>query len=134
MCISLLYSKKKKYCLLGLIKKKKETKEIKFIDVQEPDFNNHITNFKKPESPTVNIVHFAEQEDDTDLTESIRSNPADVVRKHLLPKVVSVVVHPHIVRGRLKCDSAVRFIFNYLGYGNWSQLLNFKGCQLLRLV
>ena len=105
----MLCSKKNKNCLLGLMKKKKETDEIKFIDVQERESSNHITNSKQLKATTLNIIHFAEQEDDTDLLGSEVSNPSAVVRKHLLSKVVTAVVHPVIVKGRNECESAVRY-------------------------
>lgn len=102
--------------MLGLLLKKKiETEEIKFIDIQDQDSNsNHIvttfTNEQQLQPVIPNIVRFAEQEDDTDLvTVPERSNPADVVRRHLLAKVVTPVVQSVIVRGRQECESAVRF-------------------------
>jgi hypothetical protein len=52
----------------------------------------------KSESPIINIVHFAEQEDDSDLEESPDSEAVNLVRKHLLSKCVSATLVPDNVR------------------------------------
>ena len=122
----------KKHGLLALMKKKKETEDIKFIDTQEQDNSStHVIKSEQiPVSPTLNIVHFAEQEDDTDLTLSGESsNPAYVVRKHLNAKIVTAAVHPvnikrNYTRGRRERDSAVR-------NSSYSFLLHFHTLQIL---
>ena len=115
----------KKPGLLGLFAKKK-VGEIKFIDIQDQD-NTTNTNLENENSPSpppspipdvlnnIQAVRFAIQEDDTDLIVSgfEGSSPADVVRQHLLAKVVNAVVQPVIIRGRRDCECAVRIFVLY---------------------
>lgn len=93
------------------MKKNKKRDDIKFIDIEQQSTNNNDLLL----SPTINIVHFAEQEDDSDLSEGNNISSADMIRKHLLSKFVSAAVNPVIVDGCHKCGSAVRYISN-IGY------------------
>ena len=69
---------------MRLIKKKHDVKNVKedidFIDVSLQ--SESIINGSIPEAP-INIAHFAEPEDDSDLKGSIFSDPAEVVRNHI---------------------------------------------------
>ena len=75
-----LLSKKNKFGLMRLIKKKHVKEDIDFIDVSLQ--SESIINGSIPEAP-INIAHFAEPEDDSDLKGSIFSDPAEVVRNHI---------------------------------------------------
>ena len=87
---------------MRLIKKKhvKEDvkEEIEFIDVSLQ--SESIINGTFPEDP-INIVHFAEQEDDSDLKGSIFSDPAEVVRNHLSSN--HLLIHTNPKRGIDEC-------------------------------
>ena len=93
---------------MRLIKKKhvKEDvkEEIEFIDVSLQ--SESIINGTFPEDP-INIVHFAEQEDDSDLKGSIFSDPAEVVRNHLSSN--HLLIHANPKRGIDECGRGVRY-------------------------
>ena len=84
LTLTCLLSKKNKFGLMRLIKKKHDVKNVKedidFIDVSLQ--SESIINGSIPEAP-INIAHFAEPEDDSDLKGSIFSDPAEVVRNHI---------------------------------------------------
>ena len=78
--------------LLSLLKKKKDREVLDFIDTHQE--NTSVSNERHLliQSPIINIVHFAEQEDDSDLAESPDSEAVNLVRKHLLSKCVSTTL------------------------------------------
>ena len=77
--------------LLSLLKKKKDREVLDFIDTHQA--NTSVSNERHLiQSSIINIVHFAEQEDDSDLAESPDSEAVNLVRKHLLSKCVSTTL------------------------------------------
>ena len=84
--------------LLSLLKKKKDREVLDFIDTHQANTSVNNERHLLIQSPIINIVHFAEQEDDSDLAESPDSEAVNLVRKHLLSKCVSATLVPDNVR------------------------------------
>ena len=99
--------------LLQLLKKKQKTQEIQLIDVHQQESSSDKIINDVHQCPA-NCVHFAQQEDDSDLAVS---SPVKVVRKHLGPKLNSASACSVSVRGLNEYCAIVRFI--YLIYLIW---------------
>jgi hypothetical protein len=102
--------------LLQLMKKKQKkqkTEDLQFIDVHEEESCSHKINNEVHQSP-VNCVHFAQQEDDSDLA---ASSPVKMVRKHLALTRNCASVNSVTFKGLNECRTVVRFI--YLNYLIW---------------
>ena len=84
--------------LMSLLKKKKEREVLEFIDTHQANTSASNERHLLIQSPIINIVHFAEQEDDSDLAESPDSEAVTLVRKHLLSKCVSATLVSDNVR------------------------------------
>ena len=87
--------------LLQLMKKKQKKEDIQFIDVHEQPQSSSNKIINEVHQSPVNCVHFAQQEDDSDLAVS---SPVKMVRKHLGSQ------HSLTVRGLNEYCNVVRFI------------------------